>query len=92
MKSYKLGNLKELINFDADCNKAACECPQFISHSNELAIRRKELSAEDIYDTWKNEEVLWRYGYSDCLSPRAKATFNYVYNNGRNGLRELCTK
>lgn len=92
LNPYKLGNIEELIYFDEDCNIAAHACPQYSDDSNELTIRQKRINAMQIFDLWKAEPTLWRFGYSEHLSKRASDTFKYVYDNGRNGLKELCSK
>ena len=87
MIPYDLTKLGELVAFDDDCNNAACECPQFDTCSNELQILRRAFSAKEVYYRWKKEEVLWRYGYWECLTDRAKDTFAFVREFGERVLR-----
>jgi len=89
---YKLGKLEELLQFDKDCYLAASDCPQFNNKSNISDILSGKMSVQEVVDCWQHNEELWRYGYGINLSSRAVDTFNYIIDNGKNGLRKLCNE
>lgn len=70
---FKLSK-KEMLQFDDDCNAAACECPQYRSYYwsvDDRKILLGEISPKELVKHWLVCETLWRSGYSECLSEYA---------------------
>lgn len=74
-------------DFEKDCIKACCECPQYRVFDDDDEIN----DIEDIVERvvyWDNEDTLWRSGYSVHLSDESQKIFHILQEEGRNGIRK----
>jgi hypothetical protein len=82
---YNLKDIEELLAFAEDCSVAISSCPQRKSGSGErlkdlkLAILRKEVTPEQVYNMFVSSSTLWKSGYSTELSKKAVDTFNAIH-------------
>lgn len=70
---FKLSK-KEMLQFDDDCNAAACECPQYRSYYWSIDDRKillGEISPKELVKHWLDCGTLWKSGYHVCLSEYA---------------------
>jgi hypothetical protein len=68
---------EEMLNFNDDCNNA---CGQSPGYRNEWAIEDRDIclgniTAKALVKHWKKSRILWRNGFSECLSPDAAYVF-----------------
>jgi hypothetical protein len=74
MPSYNLSNIEELVQFDSDCCDAVHQCPQSL-HTEPILSYPGPHSIAGTFQSWFYRDTLWKSGYSECLSKKAKDTF-----------------
>lgn len=72
---YDFSDLNQLRQFDQDCNDAVQQCPQMKHHVPVMQAYNTTFVAF-VFQKWHNNSTLWHSGYHECLSERAKETFN----------------
>lgn len=68
---------EEMLQFNDDCNNA---CGQAPGYRNEYAIEDRDIclgniSTKQLIKHWKKCPILWRNGFSECLTIDALYTF-----------------
>lgn len=82
MSHYDLTEISQLIEFDKDCARAASGCPQQDYIANTRSIKSKKYNAVEIFESWRNAEILWKSGYYVELSKQAMETFLFIREHG----------
>ena len=68
---------QEMLAFNDDCLEAAHHCPQFRGWGyDDRDILLGNVKPADMVKTWLDCDVLWKYGYDECLSEDAKEVFD----------------